>query len=362
MSMPSVETTLIYANQSLPTVGTLGDALNDCLYDFGITLEPETPQNDGRAVYSNAQWRITIDAANAPLPAEIFHGTMNSVLSQSAFDELGHIPTDHKAHVRITVQPTMQPTNPTTWLQNLQVAHVATSVVVEAQPPVAILWPASNQLLSVQQYLELADDPTPWPLFVNASEVKSSVPGQTSLRIDGAADFIGRPILFPHTDLSLEMAYAAALAFLRHAVETGVPIPDGHNFGPEDGYVVKVSHAEATEAQPSGHFELCSVDAGTASASPSLLRAETVVLDQTRERTRSLAISFLMLVILPPVGIVLLFSNALLRPSSGRTGLVAMSVLAILIVIGGYTFLNVDTQDSAALATPATIATSPFTD
>ena len=80
------------------------------------------------------------------------------------------------------------------------------------------------------------------------------------------------------------------------------------------------------------------------------------------ERTRSMAISYVMLVLLPPVGVVLMFLNAFARPSTARTGLIAMIVLAILMVIGAYTFLNLDTKRTAALHAPIKIEIQPLVD
>lgn len=347
--MQSTNSILIYRGQPLTALEGLTNALNLRLGGLEVVLDSGAARQSGAAIFTNSQWRITIEAFSKPLATEKFHGTMDSVLSQSSLSDLARISKAHKSHVQISVQPVSQQATPVTWLQTLRVAHAVTSVAAEAAQPDAVLWPSSNQLLTGVQYLELAADPTPWPLFVRTEQVAPTAPGRISLEIDNAADFIGRPILFPDTEFSLDLAYAAALAFLRHAVENGSAIPDGHSFGPEDGYVVKVTHATATKAQPLGSYVLRSTPSRSKHPIAQPKPGDGVILDQTRERTRSLAISYLMLVLLPPVGLVLLFSNALLRPSAGRTGLVAMSALAILMVIGAYTFLNIEVENTAAV-------------
>ncbi|MGB5558443.1 MAG: hypothetical protein WBN04_10580 [Paracoccaceae bacterium] len=369
--MQSINTTLIYSDQTTPHLDRLREALNARLRGLDIVLQSDAAQDPHNAVFSSPDWQIVLSAKAGPLLADTFLGAMDSVLSQTVIGELCEILTQHKSHLQITVVPVSQSATPAAWLAAQRVAHAVTCVVTEARQPAAVFWRPSHQLLTGGQYAQMAAEPNPWPLFANACEVKTAGPNRTSLRIDNAADFIGRPILFPETDLSLDLAYSAALAFLRHAVETGAPIPDGHNFGPEDGYVVKVTHATATGAQPQGSFVLRSVRAGnrlsdidtSARTLPAPLPlGDALVLDQTRERTRSLAISYLMLVLLPPVGLVLLFSNALLRPSSGRTGFVAMTALAIIMVIGAYTFLNIGAEDTAALHRPAAIDVRSLTD
>lgn len=369
--MPTIRTTLLYTDRALPDLDAISTALNARLHRRGVRLQDDGDPDPHHAIFSSPDWQISVTATTAPLPAETFHGAMDSILSQTVIGVLGPILLDHRAHLQIDVVSVRQTATPTTWLDAQRLAHAAATVVAEAGAPAAIHWQPSHQLLTGQQYAQMASEQTPWPLFANTTIARSADATKTSLRIDNAADFIGRPILFPDTDLSLDLAYAAALSFLRHAVETGAPIPDGHSFGPEDGYVVRVTHATATAALPQGSFVLRNVSsprkqtgsrAGAMPLPTAVRLSREVVLDQTRERTRSLAISFLMLVLLPPVGLVLLFSNGLLRPSSGRTGFVAMTALAIVMVIGAYTFLNVVAEDTATLNRTAAIEVQSLAD
>ncbi len=365
--MPTVEITLLYCDAAPPALDTLGCELIPHLRDLDIVPCSDRPATARHLDLIGPLWRVTLCASARPFDATQVHGSMNSLLSQTVIAELGDILTKRNSSVSIAVEPLGQPTTPATWLAALRLAHLVASAVSTAHRPAAIHWPPSNQLLTGQQYAAMSNDPTPWPLLTHVEQTPAARRGHISLRIDNAADFVGRPILFPETDLSSDVACAAALAFLRHAVESGAPIPDGHDFGPEDGYLVRVTHATATAALPHGSFVLRS-SRNRERGKPALplpgsyAVTDQQVLDQSRERTRSLAISFLMLVLLPPVGLVLMFSNAFLRPSSGRTGLVSMATLAILLVIGAHTFLNIKGEKTAALTRPAPIETQRLTD
>ncbi len=186
------------------------------------------------------------------------------------------------------------------------------------------------------------------------------------IQLDEAADFIGRPIKFVETHYQLDQIHAAALSFLRHAVDTGTPIPDGQTFGPEGGSVFKVTHRETSDGFPDGIFELSVVHSdadkarGVAARPPrAKIYAKSVPLPpmqpldgiappNPRERTRSMAISYLMLVILPPVGAILLMSNAIFGSNVWRTGVVALASVAFAVIVGSYTFMK-NGQETALL-------------
>ncbi len=369
--MPNAEATLLYSDLPLPDLDGLQDALNSALARLGVQVEQALDATRQQSIYAGRDWQISLTASQAPLAAESLHGAMDSILSQSMMSELADILRQHAGQAIVAVTPFGQPSSPATRLAALRVAHAATSVLAAAGQPAAIFWHSAHQLVTGGQYAQMSPDPTPWTLFARAKRSRSRSPGRISLRIDNATDFIGRPIFFPETTLPVDQACAAALAFLRHAVETGAPIPDGHSFGPEGGYLVKVTHATATEARPMGSFILRSLASGkgsgpdseTALPLPEVLRlSDELVLDQTRERTRSFAISFLMLVLLPPVGLFLLFMNGLARPNAARTGLIAMTALAIAMVLGAYVFLNRGWQETASLHRPLNIEVKPLAD
>ncbi len=72
-----------------------------------------------------------------------------------------------------------------------------------------------------------------------------------------------------------------------------------------------------------------------------------------RERTRSLALSYLMLVIMPPVGALLMLSNAIFSASTWRTSLAATAALAMAMLLGGYTFLSVAAESGLRISSQA---------
>ena len=218
--------------------------------------------------------------------------------------------------------------------------------------------------------MQLAADPCPWVLYAKARGTPGGEPDQMqrshSLQLDEAAEFIGRPVSFAQTDLPLDQVHAAALSFLRHTADSGASIADGHCFGPEGGPVFRAIHIKADEDLPLGCYELSVVqsDADTAlgetARSPKAILLDPdlplpvghplagVAAPHPRERTRSMAISYLMLVIMPPVGAILLMSNAIFGSNVFRTGVVAAASVAVAVAVGTYVFVK-NGQDSALL-------------
>jgi len=225
-------------------------------------------------------------------------------------------------------------------------------------------------LLRGAQYLQLASEPAPWALFARAQVpscgLPAAIPRHDGVTLAEAVDFIGRPVQFRQSDMPLDQIHAAALSFLRHAVDSGTPISHGNTFGPADGPVFHVSHVDPTEDFPHGKFELSVAhnDADTAPRNSARFPGtpdidaelplpigrpmQGIAAPHPRERTRSMVIGYLMLVIMPPVGAILLMSNAIFGPNVFRTGVVAAASVAVAVAVGTVTFVK-NGQDSAQL-------------
>ncbi|MFV2002543.1 MAG: hypothetical protein ACC619_06135, partial [Paracoccaceae bacterium] len=239
-----------------------------------------------------------------------------------------------------------------------------------------------NQLLSGAQYLRLAQETTPWALFAQARVKLGGTPGKDvtgrGLRFDEAVDFIGRPILFHACERPMDEMHAAALSFMRHAVLSGAPIPDGHTFSPENGNPVLVRHVAASKDLPRGRFELSATevpdeapDRGAREGRPDPDHPiylplpgdekpdDAAPIDAApRDQTRSLAVSYLMLVVLPPIGALLLISNLVFGPNAWRTGFIASASIVFALVLGAYTFLTFSDRNDAVVSGDPAISTS----
>jgi len=377
--MRYIESALLYVELAAVDFPALCTDLNARINAFGSEFKYSPGKDDSYATLTAHEMQVIVTLKNHALPAEAFQGALDSPLSQPFAGALTDIISRHQQHILISVLPTERSETASRKLENkaqlalMQVAHATTSLLAAAQGPSAVHWRASNQLLTGPQYALLAEDPCPWALFcrarVFAGATANAGERPNGLRILEARTLIGRPIVFAPGHLPMDQAYAAALSFLRHAIDKGAPIADGDTFGPENGPTIQVAHCDPTAEYPQGAFWLTAEDstaAGMERAVSALLehtavRAQSAVSNR-KERTRSLAISYMMLVIMPPVGVLLLLSNLIFKPNAGRTGTLAISLTALILLTAAYTFLNVETRTTAALIAPETVSTSVLTD
>ncbi|MGR3343600.1 MAG: hypothetical protein ACU0DI_10325, partial [Paracoccaceae bacterium] len=347
--------------------------LNKRLAPLNIQLTKTTSESGIQARFTARGMQVSLAAVSSPLPAESFLGALESPLSRPMRGILADTLFRHNRHMIVTVSPDHAHNAGMTVdkLALLRVAHAAATLLAQWHQPAAVHWRQSNQLLTGRQYLSLADEVTPWALFAHAKIKFGGQPDQSArshgLQLDEAVDFIGRPIIFHQTDRPLEEIHAAALSFLRHGFETGTPIPDGHTFGPAGGNMVRVWHRPPSKDLPLGRFELTAIDtpvdimvgapasvAVQQTSTPSVtvpadnIAARSAVAEP-RDQTRSLAVSFLMLVILPPVGALLLILNLIFGANAWRTGFIASASVVFALALGVYTFLNFNTERTAIL-------------
>lgn len=369
--MTSVNAALLFVGNPTLALEHFLETLSARLARIDIDVEEISPENKALISFRAGKATVSVTAASTPLPADRFKGSLESPLSKPVIGVLAETLARHTRHITVTVSalPAETP-NPTNLLTQLQILHATSSLLAEWHMPAAVHWQQSNQLLSGAQYLQLATEACPWALFAKVRIIVGGeidqMPRSHALQMDDALQFIQRPVHFAETQLPIDQIHAAALAFLRHAVQTGAPIADGHSFGPQDGPIFQSTHIDASPDLPHGMYELSVVHSDADAASGETARPPRAILldpdvplpvghpladvaaPSTRVRTRSMAISYLMLVIMPPVGAILLMSNAIFGSNVLRTGTVALASVALAVAVGAYAFVN-NGQNTALL-------------
>jgi len=374
--MKPIQSALLFVSKPTLMLEGFCDALNSRLAQFNIELAPLPDAASSLVTLAGGGLRLQVDFGRDALPAESFRGALETPLSAPFRGVLSDILFRHRRNLTLTVSSDERRTRPADRLTQLRVAHSATTVLCERHIPAAVHWRQSNQLLVGGQYLRLSSDPTPWVLFA-AARTRSSADtdmatGGFSLRLDEAIELIGRPIHFHQSTRPVDENYAAALAFLRHATDTGSPIPDGHTFGPSDGNATMVTHIEPSSDMPHGRYDLQAFDEdgdaathqtqGSLGNSPSGPDLPSPYADPRAvssagqgEHRHSMAMSYLMLVVMPPIGVLMLIANTLFGANSWRTGVMATASVALALFVAASTFLNYVGQETAVF-----IDTSPI--
>jgi hypothetical protein len=384
--MKPIESTLLFVGTPTLALEHFSETLNGRLQFLGIQFEKSSMASDHHAAFSARGMELVVDVKSQALPAESFLGSLDSPLSSPFRGVLSETLFRHNRHMILSIIPeTAANCEAPDRLTLLRVAHAATTLLTEWHMPAAVHWRQSNQILVGSQYLQLASDATPWALFAHARIISdashdASVCKQ-GVRLDEAIEMIGRPILFHPVGWSLEEVHASALSFLRYAVETGSPIPDGHTYGPEGGHSIKVTYVEPTTEIPLGRYDLSAVDAPEGAfvsqrASAIADRPDDIAVDppnaynpdypaaQTHpeERVRSLGISYMMLLVMPPIGLLLLVSNALFGVNPWRTGVIATASVALALIVGAYTFLSYVGHETAVFIDAQPVAVTILTE
>lgn len=384
--MRPVETALLFVGKPTLALEHFGESLNARLKFLDIQFKKVASDRAAEVAFSAPGLKLTLTAKSTALPAETFLGAVDSPLSRPFRGMLSETLFRHNRHMMIRVVPTPEPTPGDAIVDRLtvlRVAHCAATLATEWHLPAAVYWRQSNQLLVGSQYLHLSGDTTPWALFAHA---RTGAPDGDAtqgkrLRLDEATELIGRPIIFHQCGRPMDEVHASALSFLRYTVENGAPVPDGHTFGPEGGGMVRVNHVAPTSEMPLGRYDLTAVDlpeGAFISKRPSAVagRAGDIPLEHANaylakdaaghsnpaERSRSLAISYVMLLVMPPIGLFLLIFNALFGVNAWRTGLIATASVALALVVGAITFLGYVGQETAVFIDHDPIKTNILTE
>lgn len=389
--MLPIQTVLLFGAPPLLDLQTTGENLIALLQSAGHDAEEINPASGELLRFRVGSLSISVSMTGAPVAGETLTGSTQSPLCRRALDDLFNSIDNHRHHMTITLAnlaPTAAEGPHANPLQQLRLAHLAATFFAQTTKPQTVHWRQSNILMTAEQYRGLGEQITPWALFARLRAIGAppteTGPNNSGVLIENAGDFIGAPVQLEPSELPLDTACAAALAFLRHAVQADTPLGDGQTFGPEPDMLFRLEIIKPCPQHAAGLYQLWEASgrpntvSGVPARTPGTtliqvieksVRSEegSLVLPQLNpeqsgppeetEKTRSLALSYLMLVIMPPLGAVLLVSNVIFGVNAWRTGLVALVTVAIGIVIGAYAFLNVETQDSAILTEPSTIQT-----
>lgn len=349
--MRSVNTALLFVGNPTYDFDRLGGQLNARLSKVGIELKEVSPDPGCLAKLQAPGYTISICDNDFPLAAENFYGALDSPLSQAFLGVLSDALTRHNAHLRITITPDKPAPQDQfeTYMSMLRTGHGVNAVLCKLLMPAAVHWHQSNQLLSGPQYLRLAGETTPWALFARARIIPTGEPDEMvrryRLMLDGANEFIGRPVCFADTSQPVEESHAAALSFLSHAVENGSPIPHGHSFGARSTNGFTVAHIPPDTELPLGMFELSVVSYNADTALDGAARPSGA--NPTPAPNTLAPADSLMADIGPTHTTGMLGANVAMESSVWRNGFIALGAVALAMVISAYTFMGSGQENAA---------------
>ncbi|MDH5798223.1 MAG: hypothetical protein OEZ19_06635 [Paracoccaceae bacterium] len=334
-----VETSLLYVATPSLYLSHFADALNIRLGTLGLRFESAASDSSHVAAFIADDLQLVIKLKAEPLSADNFQGAFDTALSRPYMGLLSDSVLRHSACVSVTVvgpehRMIDEATIAATKLRAMQVAHMATVQIFDYAVPSAVYWHNTNQLVTAPQYMELANDTSPWALFTRGEELPPGDSGRRDLQLRGAEELVGRPVVYRQSVNAaaedLAGMHAASLSFLHHAVETGAPIPHGHSFGIGGEERVVVSHVPATDGLPNGSYELRSA---TPHAEPVSVFAGAPIL---QVKTRAELVD-------AEEKLAVAFGNRVVErntPLSWRTGMIAISAMVIAAFLGGKTVLT----------------------
>ncbi len=350
--MSPVQTALIFVNKPAFALETFLETLNRRVGFLGETFEREVSQLSDEMRLISQHRRVSICWGHQPLPASTFDGAMDNLLSEPFRETLAEKVFDHAHFMVVSVSQlgrSAAPDSPKHSLAALELLHCVTTLLAEWHHPVAVHWRSSNQLLTGRQYLTLASDQTPWALFARACLDDTT----QSLGLTGIADLTGGArIHIDQTTISVEQAHAISLAYLRQLTIDG-DAATTKSFQTSAGDVILVHHVVAngatppalrlvpwrTNQDPAAPHDARSVE--NAAAAQGLGRLKSALGDVEPARAEDPKydakwLSYLMLLLMPPLGLALVVSNTLLGPSLFRSGLMTLGSLALaMLVISG---------------------------
>ena len=338
--MKPIKTTLLFSAPPKLDVSAWHRALEARI---GRTLTARPNEGQGQVLRLNSyDWAITIATARRPISPNVADAVTRTFIAAPVKADLDQTLQQARDQIVITLQP--MPGEgvyllPRERLEMLQHAHAAVSAIFAETAPDLIIWHHANQAVSAGQYAQIADDPTPLALFVRA------VPDEHDLRLEPHADLLDHPIRLKPGRSTVEHAYAAGLAFLRHAIAKGAPLPDGDRFGPVRGCAVRVAHGTneyQLTMQPMGMPQnpdrLPGPNATALASVQAKLRDRA---ESTPKNTGPGAImSTIMSFSLPPLGLVLLVTNALMGSNAFRSAIITMGSLAVALFTASWVVIS----------------------
>ncbi len=219
---------------------------------------------------------VLISQTPNPLDVEGFNKTLVSPYTQMTFKNADDIVCRHRNHVFITVgngvpmpdNAEMQELLQKVEHQQLQshfelkltICKLMTSFFARNQLPTAVHWLQSNMLLPSENFLLLASDPFPIPLFVHPGlfSSRNTINGVPvlGLRTFGASHLIGYEVIFVEAPVPLAWMFERACNFVGIVRDRGSLIPHDETFGADHSEIIRVRHRPATDDKSDGEIEL----------------------------------------------------------------------------------------------------------
>ncbi len=257
--MKPIEIAFLFAGAQAPKLDGFAAGMSAHLDAAGLALSPREEPVRNEIRLTGPAMDLHLSLHHLPLPAESFAHALGSPISRPQTGLLADIVLRHRRHMVLTLNPRagegVRPDCRETTLAALRVAHAAATVLARRYAPRAVHWRLSNQLLTGAQYLELAHEPLPWALLARARLLPGPA-GTAGLQLDDATGLLAGPVLLRAGHRPAEEMHAAALSFLRHAIEHGAPVPDGHRFGRKGGEMLVVRRRAPRPGLPQGGHEL----------------------------------------------------------------------------------------------------------
>ncbi len=359
--MKRIEAALLFTTQPVLAFEHYLETLNQRLAPLDVAFAPASTEKTGQFALVTPGMKLTVTARNCPLPAASFQGALDGVISERVRGPLSDVLRRHGRYVLVNLQPIDDELPTTAELQTrlrlLRVAYIASHLICELHQPAAVHWRQSGQLLLGPQFLDFRRSEIPWALFARAERVtpeylRADDTTGAVLRIDDCYGLVDRPIEVALSGApgSVEQGYAAALAFLRHVVQTGHAIGDGARFGPDESRAITVAHIPETDGDPAGLGRLSSgghtmpVDELHALGRPYGRAASNGYQSRTGKLAQAAA-----MVAMPPLGLAIMVSNAVLGASYLRNGLMMLGAVGLAVIVAAWSMVGGETSLGAQL-------------
>ncbi len=344
--MEPVQSALLFVNAPSITFETLITTLDRRAAFLDQTFVRELTTDSDQLGLTSKDYQISIAWGHSTLPDSSFYGALDNLISEPFDQILSAKVNDHAHYLVISVNwigETARENIAQTRLQQLQMAHVITTLMAEWHQPQAVHWRASNQLLTGAQYLTTATERTPWALFVRATLDANS----RSLHLTGTDGLCGDFVIqIDQTTIALDKAHAISLAFLREVITDGASATT-KSFQASTGDVVLVHQAPAQD--PEGRIVLRLVPWRTAqeqiepvaepfvpAAGIDRLKSALGDIEPARAPDHTYQakwLSYIMMLLMPPLGLALMISNTLLGPSLFRSGIMTLGSLTLAMLV-----------------------------
>ena len=272
-----IESVLLYQEHENIDPLKILQHLNGCLENTDLNFDIIQAGANGEFVLMmSGDLHVLVSQTPNPLDMESFKQTLASPYTQMTLKNADEIVYRHRSHVLIAVGNGMpMPNNlesrdllqkvehqqsPGQFELKLTLCKLMTSFFARNKLPTAVHWLQSDMFLPSENFLLLASDPFPVPLFVHPGlfSSRNTINGVPvlGLRTFGASHLIGYEIIFIEAPVPLGWLFERACNFVSIARDRGSLIPHGESFGADNNEVIRVRHRPASDDRPAGEIEL----------------------------------------------------------------------------------------------------------